>query len=407
MSNSSSPANHAARYYLLGVLSALVVFLLGALAFWLASRYLAPASDAEAPGKLYDQAWKIIEGDYIGQLPSPTERTYGAIKGSVEKLGDPYSFFVEPEPAKRDEEQLAGKFGGIGAYLTLDKEGRIVLDPMVERPAASAGVAKDDVLLAVDGKPIPTPADADQVTALLRGPVGSVVKITVLRGQQQLDFAIKRDQIELPSVTWRVLDTAAAGQAGAVPLGYVRIERFSALTDKELTQGLAELAKAGATGGLVLDLRGNPGGLLDAGVDVASHFLDGGPVVIERQANGSQRTYNARAGGDALQAPLVVLVDNGTASAAEIVAGALQDRGRARLVGAKTYGKGSVQHVHRLADNSALHVTFARWYTPNDRLIDHQGLSPDVDVSKQEPPPQGDDPTLQAGIDSLLQSSPS
>ena len=234
----------------------------------------------------------------------------------------------------------------------------------------------------------------------------------MLRGAEQFDFAIERAEIELPSVTWRVLEQPPAD--GATPpqlgdkrsLGYVRIERFSALTGMELKQALAGVKDAGITTGLILDLRGNPGGLLDAGVAVAGDFLDGGAVLVERQANGSQRTYNAPAGGDAAQGHMVVLVDGGTASAAEIVAGALQDRGRAPLVGEKTFGKGSVQHVHRLSDNSA--VTFARWFTPDGQQIDGLGLTPDIVIElKSQPSAEGKDPILDAGIALLLQSSPS
>lgn len=408
MSNRNGSPTPAAWYFLLGVLSALIVFVLGAGLFWAYGRYAAPRVSEETPGRLYEEAWKIIESDYIGALPSPAERTYGAIKGSVAKLDDPYSYFVEPEPAKREQEQLDGRFGGIGAYLTTGEDGRIRLDPMVGRPAETAGVVKGDILISVDGQTLPTPADTEQTTNLLRGPIGTVVKLTVLRGVEQLDFAIERAEIELPSVTWRVLETPPGEDHTPPPLAYVRIERFSALTGKELKQALAGVREAGINAGLILDLRGNPGGLLDAGVTVAGDFLDGGPVVVERQANGSQRTYNAPAGGVAAQGPMVVLVDGGTASAAEIVAGALQDRGRARLAGEKTYGKGSVQHVHRLSDNSALHVTFARWFTPNGQQIDGHGLTPDVLVdTKSQTSAEGKDPILEAAIGLLQQSSPS
>jgi len=414
MSNRNGSPTPPAWNFLLGVLSALIVFVLGAGLFWTYGHYAAPRESEETPGRLYEEAWKIIESDYIGTLPSSAERTYGAIKGSVAKLDDPYSLFVEPEPAKREQEQLDGRFGGIGAYLTTGEDGRMRLDPMAGRPAETAGVVKDDILISVDGQTLPTPVDTEQTTNLLRGPIGTVVKITVLRGAQQLDFAIERAEIELPSVTWRVLEQPPGEVLTPPPLGnvrtfgYVRIERFSALTGKELKQALAGVKEAGIKAGLILDLRGNPGGLLDAGVAVAGDFLDGGLVLVERQANGSQRTYNAPAGGDAAQGQMVVLVDGGTASAAEIVAGALQDRGRARLVGEKTYGKGSVQHVHRLSDNSALHVTFARWFTPKGQQIDGHGLTPDVVVDvKSQPSAEGKDPILEAGIGLLQQSSPS
>ena len=199
-------------------------------------------------------------------------------------------------------------------------------------------------------------------------------------------------------MSWRLLD-------GTPDVGYIRIERFSGLTDKELEQGLAGLKDAvapAALADLVLDLRGNPGGLLDAAVDVSSHFLDGGPVLSERQSDGGEQVYEASQGGDALDSRLMILVDQGTASAAEIVAGALSDRQRATLVGVKTYGKGSVQRIHRLSDNSAIHVTFARWYTPNGRQLDGQGLTPDVEVPFDEQAhANGQDPMLETALNLL------
>jgi len=321
---------------------------------------------------LMNEAWGIIKQDYYGELPPVKTRTYGAIKGSVQELEDPYTYFIEPEPAVREQERLQGKFGGIGAFLTLNEDGMVVLSPMVDRPAEKAGVEKGDVLIAVDGVSIPTPADLDQVTDMIRGQVGTMVMLTVQRGGDIIDIEVERAEIELPSVSWQPLEDAPG-------TGYIRIERFSGLTDKEFSQALKELRDGNAAEALVIDLRGNPGGLVDAAVAVAGHFLDGGLVLIEKHADGSQKAYRAAEGLDvAPEVPVIVLVDGNTASAAEILAGALQDRGRATLVGEKTYGKGSIQRIYRLSDGSALHVTFAKWFTPNDRAIDGQGLEPDV-----------------------------
>lgn len=384
-------------YFLAGVLVSLLLFFLGAGAV-LTWQALDHRSTAANPSPLYAEAWDVVSQDFLGELPSPTARTYGAIEGSLAAIGDPYTFFVEPEPAQREQEQLQGQFGGIGAQLEATDDGRVRLRPMVERPAAQAGVQDGDLLIAIDGRPVAGVVDLaadpnaalDAVANLLRGPVGSVVRITVLRDAASLDFAIPRAEIELPSVSWRPLDQAPG-------VGYIRIERFSALTDKELQQALTALRQAGAAGRLVLDLRGNPGGLLDAGVAVAGRFLDGGLVVSERSAGGDRQDYQAPGRGEAAAAQIVALVDHGTASAAEIVAGALQDRGRARLVGETTYGKGSVQRVHRLSDQSAVHVTYARWFTPNGRQIDGHGLTPDLLVT----PAEGRDAPLDAAISNL------
>ncbi|NOX64193.1 MAG: S41 family peptidase [Chloroflexi bacterium] len=379
-------------FFLAGAVTALLLFTLGAASSYL---YLKSQEQTQTPETatemgLLAEAWAIIEKEFMGPLPSPTERTYGAIRGSIETLGDPYTYFVEPEPAVREQEQLQGHFGGIGARLELQEDGRIYLFPLIERPAARAGVQKDDILIAIDGQPLPQPADLDDATNRLRGEVGSVVRITVLRDGKELEFEIRREQIELPSVQWRRLQNAPEA-------GYIRIERFSALTDKELTEALAELSDVRY---LALDLRGNPGGLLDAAVAVSGHFLDGGHILTERHADGSEKVYTASDGGDALEVKLAVLVDGGTASAAEIVAGALQDRERAILVGQQTYGKGSIQRIHRLSDNSALHVTFARWYTPKGHQIDEQGLTPDILV--EEHPTEEQDPALNKALEYLM-----
>lgn len=336
-----------------------------------------PTQDAEraVDEGLLNEAWGIIRSDFYGEIPSERSRTYGAIKGSVQALDDPYTYFIEPEPAVREQERLQGKFGGIGAYLTLNEAGQVVLTPMVDRPAERAGVHKGDILIAVDGVSVPTPADLDQVTDMIRGEVGKPVMLTVQRGGEMVDISVERAEIELPSVSWRPVEQAP-------DVGYIRIERFSGLTDKELTRAMNELIAQHADSAYIIDLRGNPGGLVDAAVDAAGHFLDDGVVLIEKHADGSQKVYRARAGVDApAETPVILLVDGNTASAAEILAGALQDRGRGTLVGEKTYGKGSIQRIHRLSDGSALHVTFAKWFTPNDRAIDGQGLEPDEPVA--------------------------
>jgi carboxyl-terminal processing protease len=379
----SSANPHKWGYFLRGLLTALVVFAAGVAVMWAYDArsgerpaILGTVGHAEPPVNegLMNEAWRIVESDFYGDIPSEQTRTYGAIKGSVQTLDDPYTYFIEPEPAVREQERLQGKFGGIGAYLTLDEQGRVVLTPMVDRPAARAGVEKGDILLTIDGAPLPEPADLDQITDMIRGEVGTKVLLTVQRGEQTLDIPVERAEIELPSVIWRPVEEAPDA-------GYIRIERFSGLTDREFSQALNELMQQGADRAFIIDLRGDPGGLVDAAVAVAGHFLDGGVVLIEKHADGSQKEYRAESGVDVpVETPVILLVDGNTASAAEILAGALQDAGRATLVGEKTYGKGSIQRIHRLSDGSALHVTFAKWFTPNDRAIDGSGLEPDVVV---------------------------
>ena len=291
----ASPS-HAQRwgYFLLGMLTALVVFAVGVAAMWGYVNWTGGRPGPPLPGtalaerpineSLLDEAWRVIYEDFYGEIPSVQKRTYGAIKGSIQTLDDPYTFFIEPEPAVREQERLEGKFGGIGAYLQVDEQGRIVLEPMVDRPAARAGIQKGDILVAVDGQSIPTPADLDQVTDMVRGPVGATVTITVQRGDETLDFEVPRAEIELPSVSWQPVSDAP-------DVGYIRIERFSGLTAKELDQALGDLKELGADKAFVIDMRGNPGGLVNAAVDVSSRFLDGGVVLIEKHADGSRRPW--------------------------------------------------------------------------------------------------------------------
>ena len=397
MSNRPSSPTPPWWFFLAGTLTACIIFVAGMVSLWGYNRILtynaAPSQDEMA---LFGEAWRLIERDFFGALPSPGERAYAALSGSLETLNDPYTYFVEPEPAKREQEELQGRFGGIGAYLELHEDGRIRLTPMVDRPADLAGIEKGDVLVAIDSQNLPIPANIDDARNRLRGPIGSKVSLKILRVEKALEFQVTREEIELPSVTWRAIEDAPN-------VGYIRIERFSSLTDHELSEALSELRKVDADDNLVLDLRGNPGGLLDAAIAVTSQFVADGPILIERSSDASEKTYNAEPRSDVSHPQMVILVDQGTASAAEIVAGALRDRLGVKLVGQLTYGKGSIQRIHRLSDGSALHVTFARWYTPNGHEINGKGLTPDIDASAASTAEtDASDPALLTALQQLL-----
>lgn len=344
---------------------------------------------------LFWEAWEILKRDFYGDVSQGQDLPYAAIRGVLAVLDDPYTVLVEPSPRELERDSLRGHFGGIGAWVRQREDGAITLSPMPGQPADRAGVREGDVLLSVDGTPVEG-LSVDEVVALVRGPVGSTVRIVVRREStgETLEFAIQRERIETPTVTWRILEESPA-------TGYIHISLLGERTETELLQALRELREKGAQR-LVLDLRGNPGGLLDIAVRVAGQFLDGGPVVYERRKDGSERAYSARPGGSAVEMPLVVLVDGGTASGAEVIAGALQARGRARLVGEKTYGKGAVQNVYDLSDGSSLHVTVAKLFTPDKRLIDGEGLQPDEAVPfPQESRDRGEDPQLQRALEVL------
>jgi carboxyl-terminal processing protease len=333
----------------------------------------------EAKGfDVFWEAWHILQRDFFGQKPDATQRTYGAIKGLVETYEDPYTYFIEPQPRQREREELSGEFGGIGAWITQAEDGSFHLDPMPESPAEQAGIQQDDILIAVDGTPITSEMTQEDVVATIRGPIGEVVQLTVQRAGQSEPLAIQvvRDRIETPSVEWRMMEDPPR-------MGYVRISLFSERTASELDRAIAELEEQGAQQ-LIVDLRHNSGGLLQASIDVASRFLSDGVVLFERKGDGSETTYRVREAKRAPNWPIAVLVDSATASAAEIVAGALQDRNRATLVGDQTFGKGSVQLVYDLSDGSSVHVTVARWLTPNGHQIDGAGLSPDIPVAHED-----------------------
>ncbi|MCB0116503.1 MAG: S41 family peptidase [Caldilineaceae bacterium] len=328
--------------------------------------------------ELYQQVWTLLERDFYGEDPTLRQRIYGSVRGLADTYNDPYTYFVEPQPRELERDQLRGSFGGIGAYIDVGEDG-YTLRPIPGQPAEVAGVLAGDRLLAVDDVDVTQETDVDAVLLLVRGPVGSEVCLDLERvdaasqASSALRICIERAEIQTPSVEWRLLDDDEATRN----VGYIRHSLFSERSADEMLQAIQELQAGGATR-FVLDLRGNPGGLVDTAVAIADLWLDEGTVLIERKASGEDRIFRSQAGDVSQGAPLVLLVDGGTASAGEIVAGALHDRGRALLVGQQTFGKGSVQLVHDLVDQSSLHVTTARWYTPDDNAIDGVGLTPDV-----------------------------
>ena len=357
---------------------------------------LLPVSPLKLGGNstgLYGEAWDAAERSFYGQVPSETLRTYGAIRGMLQAFNDPYTSFFEPPATQQQSQQLAGKFGGIGSTVRREADGRIVLSPFPDRPAAQAGVLEGDVLVKVSGQAITPDMNFDAISQLLRGEVGTPVTIEVLREEQTLAFTITRAEISVPSVTWRVLSEAPS-------IGYAAISIFAQPTKDELVRAIDDLRSKGATK-LILDLRDNGGGLLDSGVDVASQFVEG-VVVIEARRTGGDREFQSSARGAARDLPLAVLVNGSTASASEIVAGAIQDRQRGQLIGDQTYGKGSVQNILPLSDGSSLHVTVAQWLTPNRRQITGKGLTPDVLVSRTpDDVTAGRDPQLAKAIEEL------
>jgi carboxyl-terminal processing protease len=357
-----------------------------------------PTEEESEEFSLYWEVWHRVEEQFYGDIPTEPVSTYGAIKGALTTLDDPYTIFIEPEPAAQEKAQLEGQFGGIGAFVNRDEDGRVILDPMRDQPAEKAGLETNDILVAVDGTSLLPEMTTDEIVLMIRGEVGTTVVLTVEREgvEDPIDITIERAVIETPSAHWRVLEEDPA-------IGYIQLTAFTERSNSELDQAFDELTGQGAET-FILDLRGNGGGLLDAAVDVASQFIRNGVIVREDRKSEGERTYNVRGGGKALDQNLVVLVDGGTASASEIVAGALQDYDRAMLIGEKTFGKGSVQLIYELSDTSRLHVTVAKWFTPNGNEIDGTGLAPDIEVLfTEEDHAEGRDPQLERAI-SFLQN---
>ncbi len=316
---------------------------------------------------------RLVEANFLRDLPPDTEIEYGAIRGYLGALNDPYTFFNPPPVAQSESDVLAGEYGGIGVQVRRDDQGRFVLFPFRDGPAAAAGVMDGDILVAVNGVQLELSERMDTVDQLLRGEVGKGrgVSITVRAPEdgQVREYFIEFAVVQVPSVIWRIL-------AETPSVGYIQIVRFTSRTPDELRQALRELDDLGALA-WVLDLRDNSGGLLQESVEVASEFLDGGVVFIERTRTAEKETL-AEPGGAGLNKPLAVLVNGGTASAAELVAGAIRDQGRGILIGQTTYGKGSVQLVFRLSDNSSIHITSSEWLTPARQALSGQGLTPDI-----------------------------
>jgi carboxyl-terminal processing protease len=374
----------------------IVAFGTGVGTTWLLTRDKTASAQESTDFGVFWEAWHLVEQNFLGDIPSMQQVTWGAIRGALSTLDDPHTTFLEPQPRQREKEDLSGRFGGIGAYVTQSEDGKIILDPMPDLPAAKAGIQKGDVLTQVDDTKITSDLTVDDVVNLIRGEIGSIVRLTLVRQgvDEPIVVEVERQEIPSPSVEWRMLD-------GAEGVGYARITIFSGRTAAELKDAIQQLKDQGMTS-LVLDLRGNGGGLFDAAIDVASEFLSDGPVLVQLEKGGNEQVFTVRGHGTFTEGRLALLVDGGTASASEIVSGALQDRGRAVLIGQKTYGKGSVQSVFDLSDGSSVHITSAKWLTPSRNLIDGQGLWPNFEVAiTDDDRSQGRDPQLQRAIDYL------
>ncbi len=331
--------------------------------------------DATPDFRLMGEAWDLIQQDYVDRAAiQPRPLTYGAISGMVDALGDTgHSRFLSPEMVQQEHEATQGQFEGIGAEVQM-KDGHVVIvAPIDGSPAQKAGLRPGDIILKVDGIDI-TGLPLNQVVQRILGPAGTKVTLTILNPTTggTHDVTLVRARITIQNVTWARLP--------GTTIAHVRIAAFSQGVTKDLQKALTDIQQQGLTG-VILDLRNDPGGLLDEAIGVASQFLKGGNVLLEKNAQGQITPVPVQPGGVATDVPTVMLINAGTASAAEIVAGALQDAQRATLVGETTFGTGTVLSEFSLSDGSALLLATEEWLTPQERVIWHKGISPDVTVS--------------------------
>ena len=353
------------------------------------------AADQRAFGVVWETLGELERDYYQRDKLDPDKLAAGAARGMVQAVGDPYTTLSGAEQSDLVAAQLRGSFDGIGVELDRRDDQLTVVAPLAGSPAERAGVRAQDVIMAVDGQSVST-LGAEAVSARIRGQSGTTVALSLVRDGAPLDVSVVRASIRIESVKSRLLSTEPL-------LAYLRISTFSEPTAQQLRDQLSGLLAHGARG-VVLDLRGNPGGYLTSAVDVASAFYKDGVVLYSQRGTGSsdaapaRRAYRTSGAPLAPDLPLAVLVDGGSASAAEIVAGALRDNQRGVLIGQTTFGKGTVQEMRTLSDDSRLRLTVAQWLTPSGHALQGAGLVPDVEVA----PVDGSDTPLDAATQYLL-----
>jgi carboxyl-terminal processing protease len=365
------------RSLMTGALAGMALAIAFIAGFYLRGTLIAASSvPPDAAGyPLLDEVQVLLDHAYLREQPSYVARQYGAVRGLLASLGDNYTYFIEPAVAQSESDVLAGTYGGIGVLLTRNESGDYVMYPYMDSPAQAAGVQDGAILLAIYGNPVDG-ATPDAVDQMLRGEVkaGTGVELTIQQGGEEQTLFIEFAVINIPSVIWRQLENPR--------IAYVQIQRFTARTPEELRNALTEL-NALEVDGLILDLRGNSGGLLDESITVASEFIADG-VIIYEASNHDEQTYNALSGGLATDLPMVVLIDENTASAAELVAGAIRDSGRGIIIGQNSVGKGTVQQIFALSDGSSVHITVAEWFNASRTHITGIGLVPDIAIIPDE-----------------------
>ena len=339
-----------------------------------------------------EQVYDLLRTNFDGEL-SEDKLLEGLKDGLVRASGDPYTEYFDAEEASAFNEGLTGSFTGIGAELGKDGQFVVIVSPLSGFPAEKAGLMPKDVIAEIDGENAFDISISDAVSRI-RGEKGTVVKLTIIRNEtERIEVEITRDEITIPSVEYNVRDDN---------IGYIKISRFGTDTT-ELVRAAAQEFVAKDVAGIIVDVRGNPGGLLDSSVDIASLWVEQGKVIVDQKQSGTSIDVQTAKGNPILSAiPTVVLINEGSASASEILAGALSDHGKATLIGETTYGKGSVQNLLQVGDGAELKVTVARWFTANGRNIDEEGIEPDTRIERSIEDFEAErDPQLNAAIKAL------
>lgn len=344
---------------------------------------------------LFWEVWDLVKRKYLKQPVNEAELFYGALAGIVAGVQDPYTVFFEPEISKKFLEDMAGTFSGIGAEIAIKNDQLVIVAPLSDSPAEKAGIKSGDKIMAIDGEST-IGITIEEAVNKIRGEEGTVVKLLILRDglDEAKEISIIRGAIIVKSVELEMKEGGIA---------YVSVRQFGDDTIYRFKQIAGEIATSGAKG-IILDLRGNPGGYLDAAVEMAGEWTNGDVAVFEQDYTGSFSEYRSGAKGRLRGIPTVVLVNQGSASGSEIVAGALQDYELATIVGMQTFGKGSVQDYEQLRDGSAVKITIAEWLTPNKRSIEDEGVTPDIEVDLTEDDFNADlDPQMDKAMEILRQ----
>jgi carboxyl-terminal processing protease len=343
-----------------------------------------PSSKKDIDFKLFWDTWDLVSREYVDKKAiDPQKMYYGAIQGMVAAVGDPYTVFLPPEQQKATQEDLGGSFEGVGIQLEFDKDKRLVVaSPLVGTPADKAGIKASDIIVRINGTNA-TGMSLPEAVKQIRGPKGTDVKLEIFReGEDKTrEFTLKRDTIVVKSVEFSEKVTPNGKK-----VAYIKLSRFGERTFSEWNQAVSDTLSS-APEAVILDVRNNPGGFLDGAVFIGSEFVerfkgnkDENAIVLQENAQGKRQSYFVNRDGKLLKLPLIVMINKGSASASEIVAGAMQDHKRGKLLGDNSFGKGTIQESQELPGGTGIHITTAKWLTPNGRWIHNTGLTPDIKV---------------------------